>query len=227
MVRSVLERISPDEYVNFLKKSLDDGQRRFGAHWKHIDIMNVLYAAAKLLQPRRYLEIGVRRGRSMAMVLAASAQTELVGFDLWQEWYAGMDNPGPEFVRTEMRGFAIDLKLELISGDSRDTVPRYLKDHSGEKFELITVDGDHSAQGARNDLRNVLPALELGGVVVFDDIVHPEHPYLLEVWRESVAEDGGLATYEYTELGFGVAFGIRRQHRENRRVNRVRRFFGI
>ena len=38
---------------------------------------------ARELQPETYLEVGVRRGFSMAMVAARSPQVEIYGFDLW------------------------------------------------------------------------------------------------------------------------------------------------
>ena len=60
-VRGVLDRLEPDDYVTYLKDYLDEGVERFGSHWNLLEIMNVLYAASKLIEPRRYLEIGVRR----------------------------------------------------------------------------------------------------------------------------------------------------------------------
>jgi predicted O-methyltransferase YrrM len=225
-VRAVLDRLTPDEYTTYLKEYYDEGRRRFGSHWKMLEIMNVLYAAATLLQPRRYLEIGVRRGRSMGMVLAASPATRVVGFDLWVTGYAGMENPGVEFVRKEMARLAPGAEVELVSGDSHVTVPAHLAAHPEEQFDLVTVDGDHSREGALNDLRNVLPALADGGVLVFDDIAHPSHPELLEVWRQVVREDGGLESYEFTELGYGVAFAVRQRPRRSggtRRASLLRR----
>jgi len=53
-------------------------------------------------------------------------------------------------------------------------------------FDLITVDGDHSEEGAFDDLLNVIPHLNVGGILVFDDIAHPTHPYLLGVWKKTL-----------------------------------------
>ena len=39
----------------------------------------------------------------MAMVLAACPEVEVVGFDMWMEDYAGMENPGANFVKTMPR----------------------------------------------------------------------------------------------------------------------------
>jgi predicted O-methyltransferase YrrM len=227
MVRSVLDKLEPDNYVRYLKLYFDEGRQRFGPHWKLLEIMNVLYAAAELIRPRRYLEIGVRRGRSMAMVLAACQEVEVVGFDMWAENYAGMENPGPAFVHGEMRKVAPLAKIQLIDGNSHLTVPAFLKVNAKTMFDLITVDGDHSEKGALQDLRDVLPRLSLGGVIVFDDISHPQHPYLMKTWRQALSEDGGLASYEFTELGYGIAFAVRNSHpqlRPSRKSLRLRIF---
>jgi predicted O-methyltransferase YrrM len=216
MVRSVLDKLEPDDYVRYLKLYLDEGRQRFGSHWKLLEIMNVLYAAAELIRPRRYLEIGVRRGRSMAMVLAACPEVEAVGFDMWMENYAGMENPGPAFVKSEMKKVSPLAKVQLIDGNSHRTVPKFLEANPETMFDLITVDGDHSEKGALQDLRDVLPRLSMGGAIVFDDISHPQHPYLIKTWRKALAEDGSLASYEFTELGYGVAFAVRNSHPQPR-----------
>ncbi|MEX0750734.1 MAG: hypothetical protein WD359_07975, partial [Dehalococcoidia bacterium] len=65
-------------------------QGRFGAHWRYADITTTLSAAATLLHPRAYLEIGVRRGRSAAMVAAAAPDCAIYGFDLWLAEYGGL-----------------------------------------------------------------------------------------------------------------------------------------
>jgi predicted O-methyltransferase YrrM len=224
MVRSVLDKLEPDNYVRYLKLYLDEGRQRFGSHWKLLEIMNVLYAASELIRPRRYLEIGVRRGRSMAMVLAACQEVEVVGFDMWMENYAGMENPGPAFVKSEMKKVSRLARIQLIDGDSHRTVPEFLKANPETMFDLITVDGDHSEKGALRDLRDVLPRLSMGGVIVFDDISHPQHPYLMDTWRKALAEDGGLAPYEFTELGYGVAFAVRKSHPQPRPSRKSLRF---
>ena len=68
-----------------------------------------------------------------------------------------------------------------------------------------------AAEGALADLCAVIPRLSLGGILVFDDIAHPDHPYLLQVWRTALAQYPGLSGYEFTELGYGVAFAIRQR----------------
>lgn len=210
-VVDVLRRLEPDDYLEFMLGYYEQGRERFGRHWQYMDLLTVLHGAATLLQPEDYLEIGVRRGRSVAVVAAAAAPCAIVGFDLWVQDYAGMRNPGPEFVRGELEKVGHRGSLELISGDSKTTVPAFLRDHPDRTFDLITVDGDHSEQGAGADLANVLPRLRVGGVIVLDDLVHPDHPHLAVLWERFVASDARFAGRTYTELGYGVAFAVRRE----------------
>ena len=77
-------------------------------------------------------------------------------------------------------------------------------------FDLILVDGDHSEAGAHQDLQNVFPRLAPGGMLVFDDIAHPAHHYLLTLWRRCTAELGlRIRAAEYLDHGHGVAIAIR------------------
>ncbi len=208
-VLDVLERVDPDDYSEYLKMYLSEGLKKCDVDWGYLDITNVLYAASELIQPARYLEIGVRRGRSMAMVASACPQVDIVGFDMWIENYAGMPNPGPQFVENEVRKFGHTGRLTLLDGNSHNTVPEFFKENRDE-FDLITVDGDHSDEGAMDDLMNILPHLSLGGVVVFDDILHPAHPNLRKVWLSALDKfPGRFNSFEYVELGYGIAIAVR------------------
>jgi len=131
-------------------------------------------------------------------------------FDMWAENYAGIENPGPDFVRTELQKMGHRGEMVFVNGNSHETLPRYFSANPNAWFDLITVDGDHSDEGAAQDLREVLPRLNIGGAVVFDDIGHPQHPGLRRVWVEMVAEEPRFTTWTFEEVGFGVGFGMRR-----------------
>ncbi|HEX9659999.1 MAG TPA: class I SAM-dependent methyltransferase, partial [Rhodothermales bacterium] len=76
-------------------------------------------------------------------------------------------------------------------------------------FDLMTVDGDHTARGASEDLRNVTTRLKLGGVLVFDDIAHPHHPDLRDVWVREIVRSPMFRTWEFCDLGFGIGVAVR------------------
>jgi predicted O-methyltransferase YrrM len=209
-VLSVLEALEPDSYSVYVSTYLKEGFEKFGPDWSYLDILNVLVACTELIQPRAYLEIGVRRGRSIAMVAHTAPRVDLYGFDMWAANYAGMENPGPEFVESELRKIGATGRIEFVSGNSHETLPNFFAENPELQLDLVTVDGDHSDEGTREDLMTVLPKIAPGGALVFDDVSHPLHPNLHNVWS-SALEDCGLrfVSRAYTALGYGVAVAVR------------------
>jgi predicted O-methyltransferase YrrM len=206
----LLASLTPDDYSIFLQNFYADGLRRFGKDWGYGDIVTVLLVLSRHVQPRNYLEIGVRRGRSVCAVASRAQTCDLVMFDMWVQDYAGMDNPGPSFVVAELDRIGHIGRRNFVDGNSHETLPAYFAAHPDECFDLITVDGDHSPDGAARDLADVLPRLTLGGAIVFDDVCHPLHPELNRVWREMVIEDPRFSSWSCDDVGYGVAFAIRR-----------------
>jgi predicted O-methyltransferase YrrM len=209
-VLATMEELTEDDYLTYLKGYYRAGIDRFGADWDYADLLTFLQASTTLLQPRNYLEIGVRRGRSMCIVAKANPECQLYGFDLWVPDYAGMPNPGPDFVQAEVTQVGHGGDLQLISGNSHKTVPAFLAANPDLQFDLINVDGDHSEAGARSDLAVVLPRLQIGGAILLDDIVHPQHKYLESIWDELVGSNDRYGSYKYRDLGYGVAVAVRR-----------------
>lgn len=210
MALALTERLDPDDYARYLRRFYADGLARFGAGWAYADIVTVLICLAEVLAPRRYLEVGVRRGRSAAAVASAAPDVEMALFDLWMPDYAGMPNPGPAFVDAELARLGHAGPRRFVDGDSHVTLKAYFAENPGAMFDLITVDGDHSAVGAATDLCDVLPHLKVGGAIVFDDVCHPAHPDLARIWNLLVADDMRFSAHRYTDAGYGVAFAIRK-----------------
>jgi len=208
-VRRILALLDGDDYSDYVRSFMDAGRGRAGDAWQYADIVTVLSAAAQLLLPRTYLEIGVRRGRSLAVVAAAAPDASLIGVDMWVPDYAGMANPGTAFVREQLRRVGFRGTLQLLSGDSHRLLPNLFAEQPTLTFDLITVDGDHTSSGARRDLHDVLPRLRIGGALVFDDIRHPSHPKLARVWRDAV-DDPRYSTWKFDDIGYGAAVAVRR-----------------
>lgn len=207
-VAPVLDRLTPSEQSQSVQSLYRKAREKFGPHWRYADLLTALWAAATFLQPKSYFEIGMLRGRSAAVVGSLSPDCAIYGFDLWIQGYAGADNLGPDFVRGELRKAGHAGQVTLVSGDSRETVPAFLREHPGLYFDLINVDGDHSVTGAAVDLANTLPRLKVGGIVVMDDVRWS--PPLLRVWERSVKQSKCFATWEFTDAGFGIAAAVRR-----------------
>lgn len=172
-----------------IRARLDAGQ----PYW---DLAAAIRQLAFRLQPASYMEIGIRRGKSMAMVAATCPETAIFGFDLWMTPYGGAENPGPDFVRSEMARLGHRGPLTLTSGDSQETVKEFSRLNPDIRFDLITVDGDHSDEGAWRDLTNAASLIAPGGFIVFDDLIHPAHT-LLGVYRRF--EDEYSDQFEFSE----------------------------
>ncbi len=192
---------------------------------------------ARELQPKSYLEVGVRRGFSMAMVAARSRETEIYGFDLWVPDYAGVPNPGPEFVQSEIRKVGYERKVHFFSGDSHKTLPVFFRNKSSRfldrlkwkwtsqnllsEFDLMMIDGDHSLVGAYQDLLDCMPHCSVGGAIVFDDIrlgalkreEEEEDPHgwtdLLGVWHAIQQRFPNFRYFEYLRDLPGVGVAVR------------------
>jgi predicted O-methyltransferase YrrM len=205
-----LERLHADDYMAYVRTYVAAGRDAAGESWRYADVVTVLAAATRLLRPSSYLEIGVRRGRSMAIVAAGATTCSILGIDLWQIGYASIENPGPDHVRQELQRVGHTGELDLLTGDSHKVLPRVFAERPDVTFDLILVDGDHSARGAGRDLRAVLPRLRIGGALVFDDIRHPSHPGLFGVWQRTVVTDRRYSTWEFDDVGYGVAVAVRR-----------------
>ena len=184
-----LDALSPDSVnkprlIEWLREGVQLDETRF-------EIRSALRAVARAIQPRSYLEIGTRRGWSLAQVLAEVPEVNAYSFDWWMEGYGGIENPGPGFVRDEMRRVAPGHRgaLHFLTGNSHDTLPVFFQEvqlgpveleetellRVGEAaprmFDLVTVDGDHTALGTWWDLADVLPHVAIGGALVIDDLV--------------------------------------------------------
>lgn len=208
-VCEILDRIETDRWLDETKATLRRSIHTADSYW---DLCTVLGAYSEIFKPKRYLEIGVRRGRSAAIVAGLHPDVELYLFDMWYPNYAGVPNPGPGFVREQLKRVGHRGKVHTGSGRSQDIIPAFFADaQEPDQFELITVDGDHRDVGARADLENVIPHLCVGGMLVFDDIAHEEFPTLHRVWREVRAQFPTLTTRENLRDGTGTAIAVRQR----------------
>jgi len=207
--RDLARKLTTDPYTGYVADFYERGLSVAGDDWQFMDIISLLIAVGEMGQPENYLEIGVRRGRSTCALASASPATDIFAFDMWQENYASNENPGPALVADELRGVGHSGQLTFVEGDSHQTVPAFLISNSKLTFDVITVDGDHTPEGAWDDLRNVLPRLRVGGVIVFDDTGNPYCPGLSEVWRDALRADPGLRAFTFDGLGTGVSFAVR------------------
>lgn len=156
-------------------------------------------------KPGSYLEIGTRRGRSICCLISSSLDTRCTSMDLWISNYSNVPNPGPDFVFKEMKKFGYKHPVRFISGDSAKTMAVLEKEEA--KFDVITVDGNHTYAGAKLDLYRSSKLLNDGGVMVMDDLTHPDHMVLKKLWFEFKKDHPAWVFYEILDpAGCGVGF---------------------
>ncbi len=211
----VLEVMSGLTADYWLENNKEDYRKSIAASAGWFDTPTFLNWFASELKPALYLEIGVRRGRSMAQVLTRSPQTNAYGFDLWLADYGCLPekgiittNPGPAFVTEELRRLGVAATPTFIVGSSHDTLRPFFADQANPRqFDLMLVDGDHSDEGARKDLEIAFAHVAPGGAVVFDDTRNSAHPGLQGVWDSFKALHPGFLFIEDSHrTGTAVAF---------------------
>jgi hypothetical protein len=123
------------------------------------------YAIAKLVKPKRILEVGVRFGYSAYAFLSAGDVDVYVGLDFDEpSWgsYTGVPREWAQerlcaaFPTVAIMTYKLNTQTDDFWFDTR-------------RFELVHVDADHSYHGALNDMRKFWPFTER--VMVVDDFV--------------------------------------------------------
>ena len=135
----------------------------------------VLRNFARWRERIRYLEIGAYEGRNLAfMDWLLPEKLEVTVIDPWfdedlnpEEKYHAVE---PRFQRNMQRLGLPSLKV--TKGFSTYELPRMLE--AGESFDLIYVDGTHTALGVMIDLCFCASLLEVGGLMILDDYWHQE-----------------------------------------------------
>jgi hypothetical protein len=190
----------------------------FGNHFGENTYYADFAGIAKKYKAQAIMEIGVRFGYSgIAMCLGALASGHQ------KVWYYGCDGEffGAEFNHsTEGQGFyrsnaiaaenfrrfipqvsaeffGVDtqkqpLPVQIVGGTDPDELPPTVT-YTPWKFDLINVDGDHSWVGAYSDCKKVWPLLNVGGILLVDDMSMAEvgpavHHFIKEIEDQNGAD---------------------------------------
>ena len=208
-IAKILNSQQDEPYVRFVQKYYKTISLKHKKHSNYVDMIKVLHIISKLIKPENYLEIGVRRGRSISIVANNSPSCDLYAFDMWIKNYTNVENPGPRIVKKELKKINHRGKIHFFNGNSRKTIPQFKLKNQNIFFDLICVDGDHSFYGAAVDLRNTIEMLKIGGYLIFDDTNSFEHPFLKNVWKNTFKNRDDFITKEFNELGLGVSIATR------------------
>jgi predicted O-methyltransferase YrrM len=133
-------------------------------------------------------ETGFNAGFSSYAFLCASPGSHVYSFDLAEFDYTAS---AKKYIDDNFTG-----RHALVRGDSRQTVPEFSRENPGLRFDLIFIDGGHTYEVARADLRNMRAMATRETILVVDDIM----PWKLcgvgptRAWLEAVRE--GLVIQE-------------------------------
>ena len=123
----------------------------------------------------RYMEIGAYEGRNLAfMDWLLPARLDVTVID---PWFDEDLNPEEKYHAVEPRFGRNAAKLNFTAlatrkGFSTYELPRMLE--AGEAFDLIYIDGSHTAWAVGVDLAYCAAMLRVGGMMVLDDYWHHE-----------------------------------------------------
>jgi len=109
------------------------------------------------------MEIGFNAGHSSEIFLINNPTINVTSFDLGSYDYV---NVGKEFIDMNYPN-----RHKLILGDSRETIPNFINENKGYKFDIIFIDGGHDYQIAMSDIQNCFHLAHKNTMVIVDDIV--------------------------------------------------------
>lgn len=163
-------------------------------------LWNVLHSIAASRKVVAYLEVGVCYGHSLKVVLDQQFPERLTLCDTWGGEYGGEQFGGPTHIQALLGQLHYPNPVTFLNGNSHQLLKTVT-----ERFDLILVDGDHSPEGAKEDLEDCWPLLTPGGLLVFDDLAHPAHPELFSVFWTFAQSVRCLVVHEdMTPMGVGV-----------------------
>ena len=150
------------------------------------------------------MEIGFNAGHSAELFLSSNKNLKLLSFDLGEHDYLKL---GKKFIDNKYPG-----RHKLILGDSLVTVPKYIKENSNTKFDIIFVDGGHFKNVPFNDMKNCMNLAHKDTIVILDDVKKTN----IKCWNKKPNEVWELfkAKKYVTEIGqkdfsptHGLAYG--------------------
>ena len=200
-----------------LDKYVNDRRRIEGGEGHTAQIPSITIRLQKLIQQlgtsKKVLEIGFNSGHSACTMLSEDKSVTVTSFDLGLHYNANNSGDGHDygqhghaFINNRFPG-----RLKLILGDSKKTVPEYIKSNPEEKFDLIFIDGDHSYAGAKADIENCIHAAHANTIVLLDDHVGPpwQISSLVEQSHvESMKTGCGFPGNKYVPPGEGWILGF-------------------
>ena len=129
-----------------------------------------LFVAARSAPSGHILEIGFNAGFSTIIMLLANPAVHVTAIDICEHSYVKW------CVNVVQELFPN--RITFIEGDSKRVFPG----DCWHSYDVIHIDGDHSYEGAANDLQNALAAAP--AIVILDDT---DIPHIAQLWHDTVS----------------------------------------
>jgi len=129
--------------------------------YKRINLLNVVVDN----NIKKMIEIGFNGGHSAVLFLSVLPQDgEICFFDLNKHSYV---EPCYSYLKSKFPQMK-----ELISGDSRKTLPKYIQENPDEvgKYDCVHVDGGHTLETVLSDIAHSDILLKNRGIMILDDM---------------------------------------------------------
>lgn len=125
-----------------------------------------MYALARMLKPRRILELGTLYGYGLCSWLRGSGRVDVaIALDAETYFDGGYL---PKAYANILRAAPAGIRTVVVK--KWDTANGLPPDVEAQQFDVVIVDGDHTAEGKARDLRLAWGVLAAGGWLFVDDI---------------------------------------------------------
>lgn len=137
------------------------------------------YAKSK----NKICEIGFNAGHSLLLMLDVNPNAEYTLFDINMHNYT---DPCLQFIKSCYPNTTIN----MLYGSSSETLPKYIKTHGNKIFDLIHIDGGHSAEIVHADFTNTLELASSDTIIIFDDYnIKKIKKYILKKIRKNIIQE--------------------------------------
>lgn len=173
--------------------------------WNFPNQYPFMYGLGRTLKPASYLEIGTRYGYSMAAIILGAKDTlaSVTSIDFQEYEDRSQDFAKPNVLSTGYKG-----SYEFFAGSSHDAAIK--EKVKGKAYDLVFVDGDHSYEGALDDILHYWSVVRPGKYMIVDDVlwqVFSNGKRVLRAVKDALPK---LDSLEYFEF---IGAGVRAKHK--------------